>query len=417
MVYLKTRSGFVTYRMIDEISFELCLESVDDDVSTVVVPHGTVDGDDAGAWLVREGQIFYVQEVTPGDERDTLKLAPPHSVFDRDILYDETWPQTSSGAFLAAAAADNFGTGQDDGMYRIDALTVSWDGETPFLLPAEVEEAVQALEEKNAEKEEGEEQETLGPVLFNLCDYVRRLREREGLFLSWTFTPANALKAVLAPRTFVSYSIAFGDGHSILDAHTYGGEDTVAKVTVRMTEDPGEVLHYYLAETGDIVKPYAEESGGAIVIVQPDPPSPRVPGQWVTKLMSRNQIVQKVDSGAPMRIKPTVQTAGMSDSEALRLAWKLAAWSDSIVTTETIIETAEDLAMDAFGDAVFGAHKVEFWDDRAYRLGDTITMRLDGRRVVGSISRTDETSGNLRRHYATGDLSLGLTEQIWRYQK
>lgn len=333
MIYFKGRSDFVTYRKADVISYDICLDSYKDDASVVIAPWGAADMDDIGAWLIRKSRPYLISAVSPADDSVTIRIMPPQKVFDREIVYPGEGASTA--AFLASVIQTEF-INQSDPMYRVAALRVVQDTDRAFIKPDEVLDA-------EAELAEGE---APGTVLFNLYDYVVKLRNCHDVFVDFSVS-GDVLTATIREHVFRTYNVVFGDGHSVLDSQSFGDADTTAKVTVFRGN---AATDFYLKEDGAITT---------------EPPSPRVPGAWATVL---------------------------ADEDASE-------------------EDIEELAEDAFGDGC-GAHKVEFWSDVDLALGDVVTMRLDGKRVVGSVSRIDEASGNVRRHYATGDLATMLTEQI-----
>lgn len=60
------------------------------------------------------------------------------------------------------------------------------------------------------------------------------------------------------------------------------------------------------------------------------------------------------------------------------------------------------------------AHKVEFWSDRAMRVGDRVSIRLGSDVCAGEISYVGRRSGRAMTYYKSGDLAITLTDQIRR---
>lgn len=250
MIYLKTRRTFRTYKQIDEVSFDLCLDSYEDDGGSVVVPGPAADMDDVGAWLIHSGRVFLISSVVPGEERTTIKTAPPGAIFDRPVVYPGA--STTTAAFLAGVITSGW-IAQTDPMYQVSALRISIGTSRAMIKPDEVIAAEEALEEG----------ETLGVVLFDLAAYLRKLRSSFDVFLDFDFA-GDDLTVQICEHTYAERNIVFADGASILDKEAYGGTDTVAKVTVLCN---GAATDFYLDEYGDI---------------QTSVPTARVQGRWAT---------------------------------------------------------------------------------------------------------------------------------------
>lgn len=337
MIFLKTRSDFRTYRQIDEIDYDLCPESYDDDGGTVTLPAEAAGPEDAGAWLIHAGWVYLAENVVPGTDKVTVRTAPPIRAFDREVLYPGE--ESTAAAFVAAVLEAEW-ISQTDPAYRIAALTVLQESAAGMIKPDEVIAAEEALGDG----------ETLGPVLFNVYGYLVKLRNNHGIHLDFTFS-GDVLTATVRDRVYGQHNIVFGDGRSILDSEAYGDTDTVAKVTVIAG---GEATDFYRDEYGDI---------------QTSVPEPRAAGQWKTILAPDEATEEEI-----------AQAAADAFGEAAG-AQKVEFWS------ETDMALGDAAVMRLHGRRVVGCiSRVEITSansKRRYATGDLATTLTDKIRKRG----------------------------------
>lgn len=353
MIYIKARSDYRTRRQAKEISYVLCTESFDEEASQAVLKRGGADQDDAGAWaLWTDGGcsgLFVIESVTPEEDRARLTLADPLKIFDRDVWFTGAMASASTTAALIEAVIRSEWIGNTDEAYACPYLTIVNElGTTDPVL-------IKPREVKAAEGDGSG-----GPVLFNVCAYFRMLRDayRIDVVLS---DSRRAVICRIAKRTEAAHNVPFGDGHAILVAQSFGGADTVAKVSVIqkvLNASAYGRYDYYLTEDGDM----SEEDA---------PPETRAPGRW------------------------SVITVGEPEEE----------------TAAAYKSLRRDEAARQFGENS-GGLRIEFWSDREYSLGDVLTMRLNGKRVKGRVAVIRRRSDNARWFYRVGDLATSLTDKL-----
>ena len=364
MIFLKSKTDFRTYRQCDEKEYELFIDSFEEEASQFRLKPKEADQDDLECWAIKNNLIYLIKSVTPEDEETTLGVSEPLKIFDREVWYtgDMADITSTTGAFITALIAQCWTSSDVDSEYRVGYLTVdvsglntSSGGDPTFVKPEPVKE-----DEDNKKKNPDSGS---SPVTFNVYEYFRMLRDAYRIEFKFTYTTTNLILTI-KNRTNSPHNVIFGDGHSILESQSFGGADTIAKVTViqkqtKKDDNSYQAFDYYLTEDGEM----SEEK-----------PSPRVHGQW--RLITLT-----------------------SDPE------------DNPQPGETKEELRQDEARKAFGENS-GDNKIEFWSDEVYNLGDTLTMRLNGKIVKGMVSSIKIRSDNSRYFYTTGDLATSLTDKL-----
>lgn len=230
MIYLRDRDGR-TYAQRTELSFTAVAESYDNDGSSFTLPAGAAVPTDAGAWLVRQGELYLIKEVTPGDDSCRVACLPPEEVFDRKLVYTPG-EYASIEAFITGVINSEF-RDQADPEYAQPAMEAYADTSTAFVPPVESDE---------------EESASDAVRTYNLMEYIRTVRDSFDVFCSFELTRTGVAVNV-GQRTFGTHNIPFGDGHSVLTRRSYGETDSVAKVT---TIRAGTTRDWYLAADGSV---------------------------------------------------------------------------------------------------------------------------------------------------------------------
>ena len=123
MLFIKRFSDFETVAALTPLSSSLCIDSAEQEGSTVTVVGNGVQRSLAGSWAVINGMIYTITTVTPQDGRTLLALAAPGEAFSRLLPY--TAPASGSGgAFAAAELTANY-INQPDKQYALPYLSVS----------------------------------------------------------------------------------------------------------------------------------------------------------------------------------------------------------------------------------------------------------------------------------------------------
>ena len=84
-VYVKSFSTFRTIKKATANAWELVDDSLDYETSTVTVVGDAIDRSDAGNWLILDGQIFRISNVSPESAQTVLTLESPLDAFTRPI--------------------------------------------------------------------------------------------------------------------------------------------------------------------------------------------------------------------------------------------------------------------------------------------------------------------------------------------
>lgn len=264
MLYIKQSSDFKTVAALNVLSSSLCLDSAEQEGSSVTVIGNDVPRSLAGSWAIIDEQIYTISTVTPQDGRTLLALSAPGDAFSRLLPY--TAPESGSGgAFAAAQLSTNF-IRQPDAQYALPYLTVSNLDTSDFVAP-----------------------DTDSNGLFALSDYFRLLRRLRGIKPVFSLS-GDELQLTLTPVGKTSRVIPFNDGHSQLASVAYS-DSGLAKITTRHSvariestdpetgkityakDDEGKTI--YDIETADF---YLTESGSVVT----SPPARRVQGAWLT---------------------------------------------------------------------------------------------------------------------------------------
>ena len=264
MLFIKRFSDFQTVSSLSVLSSSLCIDSAEQEGSTVTVVGNDVPRSLAGSWAIIDDRIYTISTVTPQDGRTLLALAAPGDAFSRLLPY--TAPASGSGGAFAAAELTTNYINQPDAQYALPYMTVSNLDTTAFLPP-----------------------ETDSNGLYALSDYLRLLRRMRGIKPVFSVS-GDTLALVLTPVAKTARNVPFNDGHSQLASVAFS-DSGLAKITTRRSvariesTDPTtgkityvkdadgntvydiETADFYLTETGDVVT---------------TPPARRVHGAWLT---------------------------------------------------------------------------------------------------------------------------------------
>lgn len=222
VAFIKRRKDFRTVASAEVVSYDVPLASISDDVGTIVLYDTTVTRGSEGDFLIMDGHIWIVEQVTPNEMQTTVTVTDIAAAFDRLLPFGEDGE--SIGSFLAQQLADHY-RNVSDLSYQMPYLEITNLDNTPWLGP------------------------TVTDGLFNLRTYMRkvnRLRDVQVLFS----VSQNKLNILIQPRTRPSHNILFGDGTSQLISRSYS-RSSIAKVTAYQF---GEGHTYYLSADGDVIQ-------------------------------------------------------------------------------------------------------------------------------------------------------------------
>lgn len=335
--YIKDYATFNTLAQRDTDSYDLTLDSMSGESSSL-----TLLGDDGpstlnGNWVLLNGNLWRIDKVSPANGRTKLTLLPPESIFDRTLCYTTT-TQTTVGGFIASLINANW-VNQTDTVYDTPYITVT-NTDTTAIIPPETEDG----------------------GLFNLLDYIRKMRTEQNIVLGWSFS-RNTLTITISKQTAVVRPLVLNDGHTQLIKADYS-HTALAKITAWHVVDTGTQdldgnaiydaleTNWYLATDGS---------------VSSTPPQSRASGGWGT-------IVVKGD------------------------------------------DDPETKATEKFGENE-ESHKVELYTDVEMRIGDTARIKLNGEVLESTVMGIYRKSGDKRTRYRLGDMITTLSEKLERSNK
>lgn len=223
--------------------WDLIMDSLDLQKSTVTVTGATVSSLDIGEWGVLDGHVFLLDQLRPKGNLTIVSLKPALDYFSRPIPFVSPPEGTTTGQFLAAALLANWGSCPDP-EYAAPYLEVSDFDTTPYIPPT-----VDA------------------GGYWRIPDYVRSVRSSAGMNVR--FSPGrNSLKVTIsaaAPKTRV---ILFHDGKHHLHSSDFA-TPSVAKITA---VQGGTATDWYLSADGQIYQSVPPERAAGVwnVINVPD---------------------------------------------------------------------------------------------------------------------------------------------------
>lgn len=222
VAFIKRRKDFRTVTSAEVVSYDVPLASISDDVGTIVLYDTTVTRGSEGDFLIMDGHIWLVEQVTPDEMQTTVTVTDVACVFDRLLPFGEEGE--SIGAFLEQQLIDHY-RDVSDSSYQMPYLQITNLDNTTYLGP------------------------TVTDGLFNLRTYIRkvnRLRDVQVLFS----VSQNKLNILIQPRQRPSHNVLFEDGTSQLISRSYN-RSSIAKVTAYQL---GVGHTYYLSADGDVTQ-------------------------------------------------------------------------------------------------------------------------------------------------------------------
>ena len=291
--YIKDYSTFNTLAQRDTDSYDLTLDSMNGESSSL-----TLLGDDGpstlnGNWILLNGNIWRIDKVSPANGRTKLTLLPPESIFDRTLCYTGT-AYTTTGGYIASLILANW-VNQTDTVYDTPYITVT-NTDTTAIIPPETEDG----------------------GLFNFLAYIRKMRTEQNIVLGWAFS-RNTLTITISKRTAVARPLVLNDGHTQLIKADYS-HTALAKITAWHVVDTGTQdldgnaiydaleTNWYLAQDGSVssTPPQSRASGGwgTIVVNGEDDPETKA-----TEEFGKNEESHKVElySDVEMHIGDTAR--------------------------------------------------------------------------------------------------------------
>lgn len=223
--YILDRKTFSTLLQRPVENWNVCIDSIDLQQSSVTLACDDLPPTMARNWLLLDGRIYLIDRLQTDNGLTKLTLLPPWALFDRDIIY--TGSSTSIGAFIRAWILAGW-VNQADTEYATPYISCTNTDNTPFAAP-----------------------EMDDSKVFSFLDYIVMAR-RKGVDVA--FLGSNrALNVTITTHTVHSNALVDGDGHTRLISSSMSG-DAIAKVTVVYPTGENTYAHtyWYLADDGSI---------------------------------------------------------------------------------------------------------------------------------------------------------------------
>lgn len=220
LAYIKRKKDFKTVASAEAVSWDMPLASIEDDVGTIVLYGTAVSRGSEGDFLIMDGHIWVVDQVTPEDQQTTVTVADVRCAFDRPLFYEGGG--SAIGSWLAEQLRSQYKE-HPDSDYAMPYLQIHNIDVTEYLAP------------------------TVEDGLYNLKTYMRKVNRLRDIQTTFAVSQ-NTLVVRIFQRERPRHSIVFDDGRCQLISRAYS-RASIAKVTAYQD---GVGTDYYLAENGDI---------------------------------------------------------------------------------------------------------------------------------------------------------------------
>ena len=182
-----------------------------------------------GMWLIINGELFYILEVTPNNDNISLEIQPPIYAFNRQVFYNG---ETTYGSLITNILNNDYGPNCTDTEYRMSYISVSNTDATPCII----------------------ETDDYGYIVpYDIFDDA--LYYGVSIVFSYTNT---VLSVTVSTANYEIGTVVFNDGKTVLEAESYD-PNFIAKVTVlhrlemEDESDPEyEEIDYYLSDDNQI---------------------------------------------------------------------------------------------------------------------------------------------------------------------
>lgn len=255
--YIKSFSSFYALRQVSTTDWSLVLDSLDSQGSSITVGGDDIPGTIAGNWLILNGIPMRIEVVTPGVGLTRFTLSAAEEIFNRQLIADATWTDTTIGGFIQRIIERDW-VNQADERYATSYIAVTNLDNTPFVPPE--------LDDNG---------------VWNLLSYIRWARINHNISLTWT-VGRNGLRVTIHREPVTVHPLILGDGHTQLASSSFASQ-RIAKVTVIQ---PNEVEPE--EEPDEDAEPVFEMTStdwflcaDGTVTDDPDATN-RVDGEWIT---------------------------------------------------------------------------------------------------------------------------------------
>lgn len=261
--YVKSVSSFLTEAQRDTDNYNLVIDSMDGEKSTLTLLSDDAPSSLNGNWLATNLGLWRIDTASPKEKQTELNMIPVDTLFDRTLVYEESNAATV-GAFLAAVITSEW-INQTDAVYAVPYITVTSTDDTVFVAP---------------ETEDG--------GTYNFLEYIRKMRKDNNVVIHAALS-GNTLALTITHDSIVTHPLVLNDGHTQLISSDFKNS-ALAKITVYKKVDTGqtdadgnpiyeiEESDWYLADDGT---------------VSDTVPLNRAAGEWGTIVISENDDAQE----------------------------------------------------------------------------------------------------------------------------
>lgn len=320
IAYVKRRKDFKTVVMAEAVSWAVPLASIEDDVGNIVLYGNEVTRGHEGDFLIMDGYIWLIDQVTPEEEQTTVTVVDVRSAFDRKLPYVSQG--TTIGSWLAEQMENHYKSVSDT-VYAMPYLLIVNTDVTDYLPPTVVD------------------------GLYNLRTYMRkvnRLRDVQVMFS----VEQDQLLVKISHRTRPTHNIVFDDGRSQLLSRSYS-RSSIAKVTA-FRNNIG--IDYYLSKNGSVSK---------------TEPTERAEGAWEVLALSEGEDMDE-----------RVQDVFSQNSNSHKIEWMSSREFDLYDTTYIRLDGGLMSSYISYIGISSGDNRFHY---KSGELATTLTERLKGAKI------------------------------------
>jgi len=214
--FIKQRSDFKTIHRLTVLDYDIALDSVYDDASSITVLDEItgIEGD----FLYFDGWLGAVDKCSPDKGQTDITCKNILNAFSRSLVADTG---TYIEAFIQATLEDEY-KNLTDTMYDMPYLSVTVTTSTAFISP-----------------------DVDDNGLWNLKAYIAKVRRLKSIFCAWG-VDGNTLTCEIGVKAVPTRKVDFNDRSHRLESESYS-RSSVAKVTA-ITDTT--TTHYYLHSDG-----------------------------------------------------------------------------------------------------------------------------------------------------------------------
>ena len=320
VAFIKRRKDFKTYTSAEVVSYDVPLASIEDDVGTIILYNSTVTRGSEGDFLIMDGHIWVIDQVTPDEIQTTITVADIASAFDRPLPF--TAEEATIGSFLEKQILEHY-QNISDLAYRMPYLSVTNLDKTEYLGP------------------------TVTDGLFNLRTYMRKINRLRNVQVRFSVSQ-DKLIVYIEPRQRPSHNIIFEDGTSQLISRSYS-RSSIAKVTAYQF---GEGHTYYLSADGNVTR---------------EEPLFRAEGKWEVLALDETEVLEE-----------KVQDIFSQNSNSHKIEWRS---TRAYELYDTVVLRLDGGLMSSYVSYIGISSADHRYYYKSGELATTLTERLKGAKI------------------------------------